>query len=101
VIAHLAYIPLTFAALAASLILGYGLFSRIGEPEAAAWCKEVFRAGSKLIACICTGDGRHTFSAQCGARAMNSVAWSIAEEAIDSLLGGGHCANAAKKEGLL
>ena len=65
------------------------------------WCKNVFRAGSKLVAALCGCSGFNTFSAECGARSGNSVTWDGARKVIDLVLEEGHCVGAAKREGLL
>lgn len=99
---HALYIPIAMFFMAAALVLGYGLFKKFQvTAPAAVWCKNVFRAGSKLTAAVFTGDDRFTFSAQCGRRRRDSFAWDIAAGVIDAFLGDGHCINAARGEGLL
>lgn len=63
------------------------------------WCKNVFRAGSKLIAALCGGSGFASFSAECGAR--GTPFFLAARRVVDAIFGKGHCERAALKEGLL
>lgn len=63
------------------------------------WCKNVFRAGSKLVAAIAGGSGFATFSAECGAR--GHPFFRACRRGIDAIFGRGHCEQAARKEGLL
>lgn len=90
-LAHLAYLLVAIVLITAILLIGYGA-------TGLAWFKNVFRAWDYLGAAILGGDGRHSISAYCGAR--DTAAHRIGRFAIDTLFGVGHCAEAAKREGL-
>lgn len=63
------------------------------------YARNCLRALDKAAAAYLGFTGRYTVSAECGVR--RGFAWRVLARVIDGLLGGGHCADAARREGLL
>lgn len=72
-------------------LIGYGLGWK--------YARNVFRAADKFIAAAGGKSGYYTVSAECGA--SKTKLGAVGRALIDSVFGQGHCAEAAKDEGLL
>ncbi len=88
---HAAYLLAAIILITVALLVGIVLGS--------SWCKSVFRSWDYLGAAIFGGDGIHSISAYTGAHAYPGAAYI--EPLVDGIFGKGHCAGAARKEGLL
>lgn len=86
-LAHLGYAVLIVLALLGMMALG------------SVWAKNIFRAGDKTVAAVLGFSGFYSLSAECGAG--DSRLCRSLRLMIDLAIGGGHCARAAKDEGLL
>ena len=65
--------------------------------ERIVYAKNILRALDKTAAAFLGCSGEYTVSAECG---VGSGWWAVLGRVVDALLGAGHCAEAAKREGL-
>lgn len=91
-----------FAVLVAWLVISAGAvlavftFPLAWALDKTEYARNCLRALDKAAASYLGFSGRYTVSAECGA----SAKWRALGFVIDLLLGNGHCADAAKREGL-
>ena len=87
------WLPFSLAAVASVLVALWAVFSDQH------YAKDILRAQDKLMAALLGWGGDHTVSAECGSRQAGCRFCQAACRLLD-LIQPGHCAGAAKNEGL-